>query len=63
MILGLTLLLFAASLMQRKKPLRDYFNRVPLPLRSIALCLIFMTILVFGVPATSSNGGFMYAQF
>lgn len=62
-ILGLTALLFVTSLMQRKKPIRHYFNRMPMPLRSVVLSLILMAILVFGVPATSSYGGFMYAQF
>ena len=62
-ILGLTALLFVTSLMQRKKPIREYFNRLPMPVRSLVLCMILMTILVFGVPATNSNGGFLYAQF
>ena len=63
LLLALTLLLFLTSLMQRKKPIRDYFARLPMPLRSVVLCMILMAILVFGVPATGSTGGFMYAQF
>ena len=62
-IIALTVLLFVTSLMQRRKPIRDYFNRLPMPVRSVVLSAILMGILVFGVPASSSYGGFMYAQF
>lgn len=55
-------LLFVASLMQRKKPIRDYFNRLPLILRVVFLVFLILLILIFGI-AANADGGFMYAKF
>ena len=56
-------LIFISSLLQRKKPIRDYFAKVPTALRIVLLALIAMLIILFGIPATKSSEGFMYAQF
>ena len=36
---------------------------MPIILRAAVITCAFMLIIVFGVPATGGNGGFMYAQF
>ncbi len=56
-------LLFVSSLLQRKKPIRDYFNKIPAPIRIVLLAVLFVCIVIFGIPATKLTGGFMYAQF
>ena len=61
-VLMCTLLLFVTSLMQRKKPIRDSFNRLPIWLRLPIMGVLFILIGVFGIRA-SAEGGFMYAQF
>lgn len=61
-IIVCTVVLFVFSLLQRKKPVREYFAAVPLPIRIVVLSCMFLVIVVFGVPA-SRGGGFMYAQF
>lgn len=58
-----TLLIFVSSLLQRRKPIRDYFSKIPIWLRIVLLALLFVFTVIFGVPATKSAGGFMYAQF
>ena len=64
MVIGLsTLALFVGSLLQRKKPLRDYFNRIPAPVRVILLAALVVAIVYFGGPAAGQLGGFLYAQF
>ena len=62
-IMIMIVLLFVTSLMQRKMPIRDYFARVPLPGRLIIMACGFAVIIIFGVPAMASGGGFLYAQF
>lgn len=57
---GLVLL---TSLMQRKEPVRARFNRMPLAVRALALGILLFAILYYGVPASGSVGGFLYAQF
>ena len=61
-IAGLTLLIFVTSLMQRKKPIREYFAKVPCPIRIVILGLLFVAIAAYGMNSDSS-GGFLYAQF
>lgn len=62
-ILAMTAALFIVSLVQRGHKVRDIVNRLPLVLRAAVITCAFMLIIVFGVPATGGNGGFMYAQF
>ena len=61
-VLGCIVLLFVASLLQRKKPIRDYFNRIPYIARSIILALACISIFVVGITAGIS-GGFLYENF
>ena len=56
-----TLALFIGSLLQRKKPVRDYFARIPAPVRVILLALFAVAIVYFG--SGGQHGGFLYAQF
>ena len=60
-----TAAMFIASLLQRKKPLRAYFNALPAAVRFVLMFGLMFMVLTFGVLATfkSGNGGFMYAQF
>ena len=56
-----TLALFVGSLLQRKKPVRDYFAKIPAPLRIVLLALFALTIFYLG--SENQHGGFLYAQF
>lgn len=56
-------LLFISSVLQRKKPIRDYFNKLPFILRALMLIFLLFLIVVFGVSVGGGIGGFMYAQF
>ena len=56
-----TLALFVGSLLQRKKPVRDYFARIPAPVRVILLALFALAIVYLG--SGGQHGGFLYAQF
>ena len=58
-----TLALFIGSLLQRKNPVRDYFAKIPTPVRIILLAALTIIIVYFGGPASGNAGGFMYAQF
>ena len=62
-ILAMILLQFIFSLLQRKKPVRDYFAVIPLPLRMMAMAGCVILIIVFGLSESATSGGFMYAQF
>ena len=62
MILG-TIALFVVSLLQRRKPVREYFNALPAPVRLTAIVFLMIIVATFGVRATWGGGGFMYAQF
>lgn len=57
------ILLFISSVLQRKKPIRDYFNKLPFILRALMLIFLLFLIVVFGVSVGGGIGGFMYAQF
>ncbi len=61
-IIVMILLMFFASLLQRKREVRDYFVKVPLPARMVIMAGCVMLLIVFGIPA-SAKGGFLYAQF
>ena len=56
-------LVFLTSLFQRREPVRARFNRLPLAARAAVLGILLFLILYFGVPASGSVGGFLYAQF
>lgn len=56
-------LLFASSLMQRKKPIRAYFNALPVWTQVVLLSALIMLIASFGVQASWGAEGFMYANF
>ena len=58
-----TFLLFLSSLLQRKKPIREYYNKLPFVLRIAGLVLMTYIIVLFGVQASWGEGGFMYANF
>ena len=58
-----TILMLIVSLIQRKKSVRDIFNKIPMVFRIFILALL-VSILIFAAFCTnSSGGGFMYAQF
>lgn len=61
--LALTLILFIISLLQRKKPFREYFNKIPMVFRIIILAVLFVVALEIGWKETGLSGGFLYAQF
>lgn len=56
-----TILLFAVDLLQRKKPVREYFNRLPGIVRVVLMASLIAAIILFG--NFGQGGGFMYAQF
>lgn len=56
-------LLFGGSLIQRKQPVRNYFNKAPMMIRIIILVIAVVLIIALGVQASWSGGGFMYAGF
>lgn len=51
------------SVVQYKKTARYYFNKLPKPLRLLALSGLLILIATFGVQASWGSGGFLYAQF
>ena len=55
-------LLFAISLLQRKKPVRDYLNRLPYPVAAIVFSVLCIVIFVVGISA-SISGAFLYEHF
>lgn len=57
------LLMLVFSLLQRKKPVRDYFNNIPLLFRIIIMVLTVIIIASAGVQASWGAGAFMYANF
>ena len=61
--LALTLILFIISLIQRKRPVREIFNRIPMVIRIIILAILFVFALDFGWKMNGLSGGFLYAQF
>ena len=61
-VIGCIALLFISSLLQRKKPIRDYLTSIPFPIRSIIFAVLWVTIFVVGICAGVS-GGFLYENF
>lgn len=59
---GLVLML-VFSLIQRKKPVREYFNQVPCVVRIAILVVMALVIVSAGVQASWDAGAFMYANF
>ena len=56
-------LMFVTSLMQRKESVRQQIARWPVVLRYGIFVLLFFAIILYGVPAQNTGGGFIYAQF
>lgn len=61
--MGCVALLFVSSLMQRKKPIRAYFNALPVWTQIILLSALVMLIASLGIQASWGAEGFMYANF
>ena len=61
--LGCTALVFIASLMQRKKPVRASFNALPRFVQVLLLAALIMLTASFGIQASWGAEGFMYANF
>jgi hypothetical protein len=61
-VLG-TVCLFCFSLIERRRPVRSYTEKWPMPLRAAALAGLFFLIVSFGIQNTWEGGGFLYAQF
>ena len=55
--------LFITSLLQRKRPLHVYMEKVPFVLRVLIMAGAAALIIGFGIPLTAPVGGFMYARF
>ena len=54
------LILFVFSLHERKQPIRVHFNRIPFLVRIVLLAFV---VVIIGIFADLSAGGFMYARF
>lgn len=59
----LTIVLFIFSMIQRKHPVRESFNKIPLVIRVLILALVFVVAIEFGARSDGLNGAFLYAQF
>ena len=60
---GMTILLFAFSLIQRRQQVRVIFNKTPRWLRIIILSVAVIVLIAYGVPTTWGGEGFLYANF
>ncbi len=58
-----TAVLFCFSLIERRRPVRSYTEKWPMPLRAAVLGALFFLIFTFGIQNTWEGGGFLYAQF
>ena len=61
--MGCVLLVFIASLMQRRKPVRASFGALPMWTQVLLLSALVMIIATFGIQASWGAEGFMYANF
>ena len=61
--MGCVLLLFIASLLQRKKPVRAYFNALPTWVQVMLLSALVLLIGSIGIQSSWGAEGFMYANF
>lgn len=59
---GLIVALIIVSLLQRKKPVREYFNRTPIVIR-VAMVLVLVFFVIYVGFSADATGGFMYAGF
>ena len=57
------LLLFCISMLQRKKPLPEAWNAIPVWLQVLLLSALILVIGTFGIQASWGAEGFMYANF
>lgn len=55
--------MFVFSLLQRKQPIRAFFNKLPAFVRWVILAVVLMIIASFGVNSSWNGGDFLYAQF
>ncbi len=58
-----TVCLFFFSLIERRRPVRSYTEKWPMPLRAATLGCLFFLIFTFGIQNSWEGGGFLYAQF
>lgn len=61
-IAGIVLMIIAAYV-EKKKPVRDCFNKVPVGFRLVILTIAILLIASFGVQSSWNAEGFMYANF
>ncbi len=62
-MIAFTAVLFVFSLIQRKRQVREYFNKIPMVIRIIILALMFVTAIIFGGRNNEFSMQFLYAQF
>lgn len=63
MLVGV-LLMFAVSMIQRKRQVRQWLEeKSSYPVRLLLYAILVLLIFYIGVPASGGGGGFMYAQF
>ena len=58
---AMIILIFIADLLRCKKPVREYFNKMPMVVRILLLALAFVVAVGFGI--RTDSGDFMYANF
>lgn len=63
LVVVMTALLFVFSLIQRRRPVRAWFNQIPWPLRIAVLSAVVIILAAYGVPTTWGAKGFLYANF
>lgn len=56
-------LMFAVSLIQRKRPVRQYINEKPYIVKTLLFAMLMMLVLIFGVSASCGEGVFLYENF
>lgn len=56
-------LMFLVSMLQRTMQVRDRISKWPSIIKYAIFAALFLMIMLYGVPAQSTGGGFMYAQF
>lgn len=57
------LMIFIVSMMQRSMGVRDRLAKWPAVAKFIIFAVMFIVIILYGVPTQNAGGGFMYAQF
>jgi len=58
---AMIVLIFVTDLIQRKRPVRDYFNKLPMIVRIALVALAFVVAISFCI--RTDSGDFMYANF